>query len=86
MRFKEREEVKRSHSVMSDSCDPTDCSLPGSSVHGISQARVLEWVPFPSLDDLPDPVIDHLPNFRQTIFHLRYQGSIFRKEKRMLNL
>ena len=24
--------------------DPTDCSLPGSSVHGISQARVLEWV------------------------------------------
>ena len=25
-------------------CDPTDCSPPGSSVHGISQARVLEWV------------------------------------------
>ena len=25
-------------------CDPTDCSLPGSSVHGISQARRLEWV------------------------------------------
>ena len=24
-----------SHSVMSDSCDPIDCSLPGSSVHGI---------------------------------------------------
>ena len=24
-------------------CDPMDCSLPGSSVHGISQARVLEW-------------------------------------------
>ena len=24
-------------------CDPTDCSLPGSSVHGIFQARVLEW-------------------------------------------
>ena len=24
--------------------DPMDCSLPGSSVHGISQARVLEWV------------------------------------------
>ena len=28
--------------------DPMDCSLPGSSVHGISQARVLEWVPLPS--------------------------------------
>ena len=25
-------------------CDPTDCSLPGSSVYGISQARILEWV------------------------------------------
>ena len=25
-------------------CHPLDCSLPGSSVHGISQARVLEWV------------------------------------------
>ena len=25
-------------------CDPIDCSLPGSSVHGISQARILEWV------------------------------------------
>ena len=24
--------------------DPTDCSLPGSSVHGIFQARILEWV------------------------------------------
>ena len=25
-------------------CDPIDCSLPGSSVHGISQARILAWV------------------------------------------
>ena len=25
-------------------CDPRDCSLPGSSVHGISQAIVLEWI------------------------------------------
>ena len=28
--------------------DPMGCSLPGSSVHGIFQARVLEWVPLPS--------------------------------------
>ena len=28
----------------SDSCDPMDCSPPGSSVHGIFQARILEWV------------------------------------------
>jgi len=25
-------------------CDPMDCSLPGSSVHGIFRAKVLEWV------------------------------------------
>ena len=31
---------------VSDSFDPMDCSLPGSSVHGIFQARILEWVAF----------------------------------------
>ena len=30
-------------SVISDSYDPMDCSPPGSSVHGISQAKMLEW-------------------------------------------
>ena len=29
-------------------CDPMDCSLPGSSVHGILQASMLEWVAVPS--------------------------------------
>ena len=29
---------------MSDLPDPMDCSLPASSIHGIFQARVLEWV------------------------------------------
>ena len=35
-------------SVMSYSLDPMDCSLPGSSVHGILWARILEWgaIPF----------------------------------------
>ena len=35
-------------------CDPMDCSLPGSFVHGISQARI-HWngLPFPSPGDLP---------------------------------
>ena len=32
---------------MSTLCDPMDCSLPGSSVHGILQARILEWVAIP---------------------------------------
>ena len=32
-------------------CDPVDCSLPGSSVHGIFQARVLEWGAIAFADD-----------------------------------
>ena len=39
-----KKEREWNRSVMSDSCDPMDCSLPGFSVHGIFQARVLEWV------------------------------------------
>jgi len=35
-----------------------DCSSPGFSVHGILQARILEWVPFPSPRDIPDPGIE----------------------------
>ena len=35
-----------------------DCILPGSSVHGISQARVLEWVAFSPQVDLPDPGVE----------------------------
>ena len=38
-------------------CDPTDCSPPGSSVHGIFQARILEWVACPLPGDLPDTEI-----------------------------
>ena len=30
--------------VVFDSCNPMDCNLPNSSVHGILQARILEWV------------------------------------------
>ena len=41
--------------VVSDSCDPMYCSSPGSSVHGILQARILEWVTFLSPGNLPDP-------------------------------
>ena len=41
-------------------CDPKNCSPPGSSVHGILQARILEWVgsQFVSPGDLPDPEIE----------------------------
>ena len=39
-------------------CDPMDCSPPGSSVHGILQSRILEWVASPPPGDLPDPRIE----------------------------
>ena len=39
----ESENWKWSRSVVSDSSDLMDCSLPGSSIHGIFQTRVLEW-------------------------------------------
>ena len=38
-------------------CNPMDCSLSGSSGHGILQARILEWVAMPSRD-LPHPGIE----------------------------
>ena len=40
MQVKSESEVSQSCPTL---CDPMDCSLPGSSVHGIFQARVLEW-------------------------------------------
>ena len=46
--FRERFEVKV---LVAQSCrtlyDPMDCSLPGFSVHGILQVRILEWVAIP---------------------------------------
>ena len=42
---------------MSDSCNPMDCNPPGSSAHGILQARILEWVAMPFSRDLPHPGI-----------------------------
>ena len=46
------------HSVMSDSCDPMDCSPPGSSVHGIFQARILGGLPCAPPGHLPNPGIE----------------------------
>ena len=49
-------------------CDSMDHSPPGSSLHGISQARILEWVAFPSPWDLPDPMIQPVSLVLATIF------------------
>ena len=38
-------------------CNPMDCSLPGFSVHGIFQARILKWVAISFSGDLPNPGI-----------------------------
>ena len=58
-------------------CDPRNCSPPGSSVHGIFQARILEWVPIPFsrgvfLAQTSNPGLLH---FRQILYHLSHQGS-----------
>ena len=41
MKVKSESEVAQ---VVPSLSDPTDCSLPGSSVHGVFQAKTLEWV------------------------------------------
>ena len=48
-------------------CDPMECSLPGSSVCGILQARILERVAIPFSRDLPDPGI------KQGLLHLPFE-------------
>ena len=55
---------------MSDSCNPMDCSLPGSSVHGIFQARVVEWVAI-SFSKGDTPKIHFIPCycFWRTLLH-----------------
>ena len=64
-RKKERErERKRSRSVISNSLRAMDCSLTGSSIHGIFQARILEWTAISfsrgssQSRDLPNPGIE----------------------------
>ena len=48
-----------------------DCSPPGSSVHGILQARILSELPFPSPEDLPDPGIElRFPALQADFFFL----------------
>ena len=57
-------------------CNPMDCSPPGSSVHGILQARILEWVAIPSSRGSSQPRnrtgISCI--CRQILYQLSYQG------------
>jgi len=45
---------------MSDSCDPMDCSPPGSSVHGILRQEYWSRLPCPPPGDFPNPGIELL--------------------------
>ena len=59
---------KKKESEVAQSCptlsDPMDCSLPGSSIHGIFQARVLEWGAIAFTDDQPR---QHIKKQRHTL-------------------
>ena len=60
--------------------DPMDCRLQGSSVHGIFQARVLEWVAISFSRGSPWPRNQTWDwHCRQTLYHLSHQGSPYLK-------
>ena len=58
-------------------CDPMDCSLPGSSVHGVLQARILEWVamPFSSISSQPRDQIERRSSALQILYHLSHSNT-----------
>ena len=65
--------VTQSHPTL---CHPVDCSPPGSSVHGIHQARILSKFPFLSPGNLPNPGIKpKSPSMQVDILLLSHQGS-----------
>ena len=57
-------------------CNPLDCSSPGSPVHGILQARILEWVAIPFSKGSPQPR-DRTGSLAlaDTFYHLIHQGG-----------
>ena len=63
MKVKSESEVPQSCLTLSD---PMDCSLPGSSAHGIFQARVLEWVAI--VFSAEQNIIPLIPPFLQILF------------------
>ena len=60
-------------------CDPMDCSLPGSSLHGILQARVLEWVDISfsrgSSWSKDQTQVSHIPGRRFNLWATREAGT-----------
>ena len=68
--------VREGKTLVTQSCltlwDPMDCSPPGSSIHEILQARILEWVAMPSSRGifLTQGLNPGLPHCRQTLYQL----------------
>ena len=66
-------------SVLYNSCDPMDCNPPGSSLYGIFQARILEWIAiFPSRESSwpkDRTCLLSLLHCRQILYHLRHWES-----------
>ena len=56
-------------------CDLMNCSLPGSSIHGILQERILEWIPTSLLQGsfLTQVLNPGLLHCRWSVYHLSYQ-------------
>ena len=65
-------------------CSLMDCSLPGCSVHGIFQARVLEWVAISFSRESSQAQGSNLglPHCRKTLYHLSHQGRCFKTDPR----
>ena len=75
MKVKSESEVAQSYPTLSDLMDG---SLPVSSIHGIFQARVLKWLPWPSPGDLSDPGIEPVaPALQADSLLMSHQGSPF---------
>ena len=66
-----------SRPVVSDSLQPHDCGLPGSSVHGILQAIILEWVAISSSRGifLTQGSNPGLPHCRQILYYVSHHAS-----------
>ena len=65
-------------------CNPLDCSLPGPAAHRIFQARILEWVPFPTPGDRPHPGMKPTSLYiscigRQILYHCIIQNWTVKK-------
>ena len=72
--------ISENESEVAQSCltpsNPMDCSLPGSSAHGIFQARILKWVAISSPGIISTQGSNPgLPHCRETLYHLSHQGS-----------